>query len=79
MQFINRYAFPYVVLYGRAYFASAKAAWYMTKECSIDDFIPECLVSPVLTVGAIFVGYYSSGLLAYIYIAFTEPSYNVQG
>lgn len=44
----------------------------------IDALINECLISPVLTMGATFVAY-ACALLAYLYLVFTAPSYNSGG
>ena len=50
----------------------------MIKDRGIDALINECLVGPVLSMGATFVGY-ASALLAYLYIIFTSPEYNREG
>ncbi len=41
----------------------------------IDALVNECLINPVLTMGAVFVAYLCS-LLAYLYLSFTKPAYN---
>jgi len=76
--FINRYAFSYISLYGKPYFAAAKATWGMMRDRGIDALVDECLVSPVLMLGATFVAYFCA-LLAYLYVVFTAPAYNSQG
>ncbi|KAI1771519.1 DUF580-domain-containing protein [Hypoxylon cercidicola] len=78
VQFLNRYAFSYIALYGKSYFAAAKDTWNMIKQRGIDALINECLIGPVLSMGATFVGYATS-LLAYLYLVFTKPSYNTDG
>lgn len=78
VQFINRYAFSYVALYGKPYFQSAKATWDMIKSRGVDALVNECLVGPVLTAGATFVAYFCA-FLAYLYIVFTNPAYNSTG
>ena len=45
------------------------------KDRGIDALINECLINPVLTMGAVFVAYTCS-LLAYLYVEFTKPDYN---
>lgn len=50
----------------------------MIKDRGIDALVNECLIGPVLTMGASFVGY-ASALLAYLYLVFTDPSYNSEG
>ncbi|KAH8597325.1 plasma-membrane choline transporter-domain-containing protein [Bisporella sp. PMI_857] len=78
VQFINEYAFSYIALYGKAYFPAAKATWHMMKDRGIDALVNECLINPVLTMGAVFVAYVCS-FLAYLYITFTKPEYNQNG
>ncbi|TKA77087.1 hypothetical protein B0A55_03574 [Friedmanniomyces simplex] len=78
VQFINRYAFSYMALYGKSYFQSAKATWRLIKDRGIDALVNECLIGPVLTMGATFVAY-ACALLAYLYLVFTAPTYNQNG
>ncbi|TVY16958.1 Protein pns1 [Lachnellula arida] len=75
IQFINEYAFSYIALYGKAYFPAAKTTWTMMKDRGIDALVNECLINPVLTMGAVFVAYVCS-FLAYLYLEFTKPAYN---
>ncbi|QIX00902.1 hypothetical protein AMS68_006419 [Peltaster fructicola] len=78
VQFINRYAFSYMALYGKSYIQSAKDTWTMIKSRGIDALINECLIGPVLSMGATFVAY-ACALLAYLYLSFTKPAYNTDG
>ncbi|CZT03735.1 hypothetical protein WAI453_009017 [Rhynchosporium graminicola] len=78
VQFINEYAFSYIALYGKAYIPAAKTTWTMMKDRGIDALVNECLINPVLTMGAVFVAYLCS-FLAYLYITFTAPAYNQGG
>ena len=50
----------------------------MIKDRGVDALVNECLLSPVLTLGASFVAYVCA-LLAYLYLLFTAPSYNSDG
>ncbi|CAL3969977.1 hypothetical protein PZA11_007490 [Diplocarpon coronariae] len=75
IQFINEYAFSYIALYGKAYIPAAKTTWTMMKDRGIDALVNECLINPVLTMGAVFVAYLCS-FLAYLYLNFTAPEYN---
>ena len=50
----------------------------MIKDRGIDALINECLIGPVLGMGATFVGY-ACALLAYVYMVFTNPAYNTGG
>ncbi|PSK33931.1 Protein pns1 [Elsinoe australis] len=78
VQFLNRYAFSYIALYGKSYIAAAKETWSLIKDRGIDALVNECLIGPVLTMGATFVGY-ACALLAYLYLIFTNPEYNRDG
>jgi hypothetical protein len=78
LEFINRYAFSYMSLYGKAYFASAKDTWRLIKDRGIDALINECLVGPVLSMGCLFVAV-CCALVAYIYLDVTDPAYNQGG
>ncbi|KAI5465327.1 plasma-membrane choline transporter-domain-containing protein [Mariannaea sp. PMI_226] len=78
VQFLNRYAFCHIALYGKAYFPAAKDTWKMIKNRGIDALINECLIGPVLSFGALFIGY-ACALLAYLYLLFTDPPYNNNG
>lgn len=48
------------------------------KDRGVDALVNECLINPVLTMGAVFVAYLTS-LLAYLWIKFTNPAYNEGG
>lgn len=78
LEFINRYAFSYMALYGKSYFASAKDTWKMIKDRGIDALINECLVGPVLSMGCLFVAV-TCALVSYIYLEVTDPPYNDGG
>lgn len=57
VQFLNRYAFSYIALYGASYIQSAKSTWKMIKDRGIDALVNECLIGPVFSMGATFVAY----------------------
>ncbi|KAF1843389.1 DUF580-domain-containing protein [Cucurbitaria berberidis CBS 394.84] len=78
VQFLNRYAFSYIALYGKSYIAAAKATWKMIKDRGIDALVNECLIGPVLSMGSTFIAY-ACALLAYLYLIFTSPAYNSDG
>ncbi|KAL2269647.1 hypothetical protein VTJ83DRAFT_1831 [Remersonia thermophila] len=78
MEFLNRYAFAHIALYGKPYFEAAKDTWKMIKSRGIDALINECLVGPVLGMGGVFIGF-ACALLAYVYLIFTDPAYNRSG
>lgn len=108
VEFVNRYAFSHIALYGKAYFAAAKDTWTyvspllsysryifgfsvhrvseltkiprcsMIKDRGIDALVNECLIGPVLSMGAMFVAF-ACALLSFLYLMFTNPSYNTSG
>jgi hypothetical protein len=50
----------------------------MMKDRGVDALVNECLINPVLTMGAVFVAYVCC-LLSYLYLEFTKPAYNDDG
>jgi len=50
----------------------------MIKDRGIDALINECLIGPVLSMGATFVAY-ACALLSYVYMVWTNPAYNSTG
>ncbi|KAI0023974.1 duf580 domain-containing protein [Xylariomycetidae sp. FL0641] len=70
VQFLNRYAFSYIALYGKPYFAAAKDTWTMIKQRGIDALINECLLGPVFSFGATFVAYACDGSYTPVVVAF---------
>ncbi len=97
VEFINRYAYAHIALYGKKYISAAKDTWKMIKDRGIDALVnvslhlyqslssdyanllsQECLIGPVLSFGALFVGY-ACALLAYLYLQITNPAYNKSG
>lgn len=78
LEFVNRYAFSYMALYGKNYLTSAKDTWRMIKDRGIDALINECLVGPVLSMGCLFVAV-ACGLISYVYLEVTSPAYNTDG
>ena len=78
VEFINRYAFSHIALYGKPYIAAAKDTWTMMKNRGIDALVNDCLIGPVLTMGATFVAFVCA-LLAFLYLEFTKPGYNASG
>lgn len=75
VQFINKYAFCHIALYGKGYFDAAKDTWTMIKDRGIDALVNDCLVGPVLSMGALFVAYLCT-LFSYLYLEYTKPAYN---
>lgn len=50
----------------------------MMRDRGVDALVNECLINPVLTMGAVFVAYVCC-FLAYLYLEFTKPEYNTTG
>ena len=50
----------------------------MMKDRGVDALVNECLIDPVLTMGATFVAYLCT-FMAYLYLSFTNPAYNEGG
>lgn len=50
----------------------------MIKQRGIDALVNECLIGPVLSMGATFVAY-ACALLSFLYLVFTDPAYNKDG
>jgi len=50
----------------------------MIKDRGIDALVNECLIGPVLTMGATFVAY-ACALCAYVFLKITDPAYNRDG
>lgn len=78
VEFFNRYAYSYIALYGKSYLTAAKDTWKLMKDRGIDALINQCLIGPVLSMGATFIAY-ACALLAYLYLIFTSPAYNSDG
>ncbi|PGH18706.1 hypothetical protein AJ80_04359 [Polytolypa hystricis UAMH7299] len=78
LQFINRYAFVQIALFGGAYIPAAQASWTMLKDQGVDAMINDCLVGPVLTMGSVFVAY-ACVLSSYLYMQFADLPYNFDG
>lgn len=50
----------------------------MIKNRGIDALVNECLIGPVFSFGAVFVGF-AAALLSLLYLEFTKPAYNSEG
>ncbi|KAF8252961.1 DUF580-domain-containing protein [Wilcoxina mikolae CBS 423.85] len=78
IEYFNHYAYSYIALYGDPYITAAKSTWTMMKDRGLDALVNDLLIDPVLTAGAVFVGYLCA-LLAWLYLEFTNPLYNEGG
>ncbi|KAI9654487.1 MAG: putative choline transporter, neither null mutation nor overexpression affects choline transport [Bathelium mastoideum] len=75
VQFLNRYAFSHIALYGKSYIPAARDTWRMIRDRGIDAIVNECLIGPVFGMGSFFVAFFC-GLLSFLYVTFTHPAYN---
>ncbi|KAK9470220.1 plasma-membrane choline transporter-domain-containing protein [Dipodascopsis tothii] len=78
VRYFNHYAYSYIALYGDAYIPAAKETWRLIKDRGVDALINDCLIDPVLNMGATFVAYVAA-LFAYLYLRYTQPAYNSSG
>lgn len=77
-EFFNRYAYAHIALYGKRYIAAARDTQTMLNDRGFDAIANDCLVGPVISMGAVFVAYLCT-LLSYLYLQFTKPAYNHNG
>ena len=54
------------------------SAQKLIKDRGIDALVNECLIGPVMTMGATFVAY-ACALVGYLYLVYTDPAYNSDG
>ncbi|KAK2738363.1 putative choline transporter, neither null mutation nor overexpression affects choline transport [Onygenales sp. PD_40] len=78
IRYFNRYAFCHIALYGDAYVPSAKATWQTMEDRGIDALVNDSLVGAALSMGSLFVAYFSA-FLSYVYLQYTSPDYNNHG
>ncbi|KAI5302718.1 putative choline transporter, neither null mutation nor overexpression affects choline transport [Ascosphaera pollenicola] len=78
VEFFNRYAYAHIALYGKSYLNAASDTQRMLNDRGFDAVANDCLVGPVISMGAIFVAYICT-LLSYLYLQFTKPDYNRDG
>ncbi|KAI5282889.1 putative choline transporter, neither null mutation nor overexpression affects choline transport [Ascosphaera aggregata] len=78
LEFFNRYAYSHIALYGKGYIDSARDTMHMLQDRGFDAVANDCLVGPVISMGAVFVAYLTT-LLSYLYLEFTKPAYNKDG
>ncbi|KAI0745667.1 plasma-membrane choline transporter-domain-containing protein [Earliella scabrosa] len=78
VEYFNRYAYIEIALYGKPYIEAAKDTWRLFTDRGIDAIINDSLVGMTLTWGAYVTGLLCS-LFAYLYLRYTNPSYNADG
>ncbi|KAF7321412.1 hypothetical protein MKEN_00661700 [Mycena kentingensis (nom. inval.)] len=78
VEYINRYAYIEIALYGKSYIAAAKATWRLLQDRGVSALVNDTIVGMTLTWGGYAVGLICS-LFSYLYLRFTEPAYNANG
>lgn len=56
-RYFNRYAYATVAVYGKSFCESAKTTWNMVKQRGVDAIINDALISSVLGIGSVFIGF----------------------
>lgn len=56
VEFLNKYAYINIALYGNSYITAAKETWTLIKDRGIDALAQDCLTGIVFTFGSIVVG-----------------------
>lgn len=77
-QYLNKYAYSHLALYGGPYFPAAKATWTMMHETGCEALLRDCLVHEVMASWCEFVGFLC-GLMSYLWLEFTNPAYYEAG
>ncbi|ORY21903.1 plasma-membrane choline transporter-domain-containing protein [Naematelia encephala] len=78
VEWFNKYAYIEISLYGKSYIPAAKDAWRLLKDRGIDALINDNLVGSTMMWGAYLNGFLC-GVFGYLYLKFTNPSYNQDG
>ncbi|KAK3848727.1 MAG: plasma-membrane choline transporter-domain-containing protein [Linnemannia gamsii] len=78
IEYINKYAYCQVAIYGKAYIPAARDTWTILKDRGIVQIINDNLIGNVWAMGAILSGVLS-GLASYLYMRFANPAFNTNG
>ncbi|KAF9291320.1 putative choline transporter, neither null mutation nor overexpression affects choline transport [Mortierella alpina] len=78
IDYVNKYAFCQVAIYGKAYIPAARDTWTILKDRGIVQIINDNLIGNVWAMGAI-MGGVLSGLAGYLYLRFANPAFNANG
>ncbi|KAG0286221.1 putative choline transporter, neither null mutation nor overexpression affects choline transport, partial [Dissophora globulifera] len=77
-EYINKYAFAQVAIYGKSYIVAAKDTWHIIQERGVEQIINDNLIGNVWSMAAI-MGGLLSGLASFLYIHFANPTFNANG
>ncbi|KAG0005527.1 putative choline transporter, neither null mutation nor overexpression affects choline transport [Modicella reniformis] len=75
VEFINKYAFAQVAIYGKPYIQAAKDTWTILKDRGVEQIINDNLIGNVWGMAAI-LGGVLAGLASYVYIRVVDPVFN---
>ncbi|KAF9116442.1 putative choline transporter, neither null mutation nor overexpression affects choline transport [Mortierella sp. AM989] len=75
IEYVNKYAYCQVAIYGKAYIPAARDTWNILKDRGIVQIINDNLVGNVWAMGAIMSGMLSA-LGSYVYIWFANPDFD---
>ncbi|KAF9413483.1 putative choline transporter, neither null mutation nor overexpression affects choline transport [Podila epigama] len=73
-EFINKYAFCEVAIYGKPFIPAAKDTWRIIQDRGIDMIINDNLIGTVWSMGAL-LGSIVTGAVCYVYLRFGDPTY----
>ncbi|KAG0371165.1 plasma-membrane choline transporter-domain-containing protein [Gamsiella multidivaricata] len=77
-EYVNKYAFAQVAIYGKPYIRAAKDTWHILQDRGVEQIINDNLIGNVWGMAAI-LGGVLSGLASYLYLRFADPSFNING
>ncbi|CAO3564408.1 unnamed protein product [Mortierella alpina] len=78
VEFVNKYAFAQVAIYGKGYIQAAKDTWTILKDRGVEQIINDNLIGNVWSMAAILSGALS-GLATYLYLIIAKPDFNATG
>jgi hypothetical protein len=78
VEFVNKYAFAQVAIYGKGYIQAAKDTWTILKDRGVEQIINDNLIGNVWGMAAILSGALS-GLATYLYLIIAKPDFNATG
>ncbi|KAI1297784.1 putative choline transporter, neither null mutation nor overexpression affects choline transport [Mortierella claussenii] len=77
-EYINKYAFAQVAIYGKPYLQAAKDTWTILQDRGVEQIINDNLIGNVWGMAGI-LGGVLSGLASYLYMHFVNPDFNSNG
>ncbi|KAG0338210.1 putative choline transporter, neither null mutation nor overexpression affects choline transport [Podila humilis] len=77
-EYVNKYAFSQVAIYGKAFVPAAKDTWTILKDRGVVQLINDNLIGNVWAMGSIMCGVLC-GLGSYLYLRFSQPLFNISG